>query len=73
MTDENISGSFIFLYPFDNVECNEGVLSYQKLLISDNEEQTKFYPRDLTKFIRTLYEIHKTKWTQQLVERYLGE
>jgi hypothetical protein len=73
MTDENISGSFIFLYPFDNVECNEGVLSYQKLLISDNEEQTKFYPRDLAKFIRTLYEIHKTKWTQQLVERYLGE
>ncbi len=73
MTDENISGSFIFLYPFDNRECNEGVLSYQKLLVSDNEEQTKFYPRDLAQFIRTLYEIHKTKWTKQLVERYLGE
>lgn len=73
MTNENISGNFIFLYPFDNAECKKGVLSYQKLLVSDSEEQTKFYPRDLTKFIRTLNEIHNTKWTQQLVVRYLGE
>lgn len=72
MTDENISGSFIFLYPFDNAECKKGVSSYQKYLISDNEELTKFYPRDLAYFIRTLHEMHNTTWTQQLVERYLG-
>lgn len=72
MTNENISGSFIFLYPFDNDECKRGVSSYQKLLVSDNEEQTKFYPRDLAVYIRTLNEIHDTKWTKELVARYLG-
>ena len=73
MTDKNISGSFIFLYPFDNDECIKVVSTYQTLLASDSEEQTKFYPRDLANFIRTLNEIHDTKWTQQLIERYLGE
>jgi Golgi nucleoside diphosphatase len=73
MTDENISGSFVFLYPFDNEECKAGVTSYQTFLVSDNEEETKFYPRDLAVFIRTLNELHNTDWTRQLVERYLGE
>lgn len=72
MTDKNILGSFIFLYPFDNDGCSRGVSSYQKLLVNDNEEETKFYPRDLAKFIRTLNEIHDTKWTRELVARYLG-
>ena len=73
MTDENNSGSFIFLYPFENDECREGVTAYQKLLVSGNEEETKFYPRDLAKFIRTLNAIHNTDWTRELIERYLGE
>ncbi len=72
MTDNDISGSFIFLYPFDNYECDKVVSAYKTFLVSDNEEQTKFYPRDLANFIRTLNEIHDTTWTKQLIERYLG-
>lgn len=72
MSDKDISGSFIFLYPFDNEQCNKGVSTYQTFLASSNEEINKFYPRDLDKFIRTLNKIHNTKWTEDLVERYLG-
>ena len=73
MTDNDISGSFIFLYPFENDECEKVVSLYQTLLASDKEDETKFYPRDLAKLIRTLKEIHNNKWTQDLSERYLGE
>ncbi len=73
MTNKNISGSFIFLYPFDNDECNKVVSIYQTYLASNNEDESKFYPRDLANFIRTLKEIHNTKWTQELAERYLGD
>ena len=73
MTNENISGSFIFLYPFENDECKKVVSVYQTLLRSDNENETKFFPRDLANFIRTLNEINTTEWTQELVDRYLGK
>jgi hypothetical protein len=72
MSNENISGGFIFLFPFDNAECRQGVTTYQTYLANDKEDENKFYSRDLSTFIRTLYEIHKTDWTQELIERYLG-
>lgn len=72
MSDENITGSFIFLYPFNNDQCGNAVAAYQTCLASSNEDVSKFYPRDLNDFIRTLNKIHDTSWTRDLVERYIG-
>jgi len=72
MTDDNISGAFIYLYPFDNDECSKGVATYQKYLSSSKENESRFLPRNLNKFILTLNEIHDTKWTRELKERYIG-
>lgn len=65
-------GFFVFLYPFDNKECRDGVNKYRSLLISDKEKDTKFCVKDLAEFIRTLRSINKTDWTKELEERYLG-
>ena len=72
MSDEDMTGGFIFLYPFNNDQCGAGVRAYQKCLASSNEEVSKFYPRDLNDFIRILNKIHDTNWTRELVERYIG-
>ncbi|MDD4149177.1 MAG: hypothetical protein PHE33_04045 [Bacteroidales bacterium] len=72
MTNENITGSFIYLFPFENKECFDGVTKYQKLLISQNENENKFHSRDLSVFIKELHNLHNTEWTQELLERYVG-
>ena len=72
MSDEDITGGFIFLYPFNNDQCGYGVHAYQTYLASSSENISKFYPRDLNDFIRTLNKIHYTNWTRELVERYIG-
>lgn len=65
-------GFFVFLFPRANSHCQDGVNEYKKYLISDNEEQTGFYPRHLDDFILTLRDLHDTNWTKELDERYLG-
>jgi len=65
-------GFFVFLFPADNVQCQNGVDEYKRLLVSDNEVQTGFYPRHLEDFIETLVEILLTDWTNELKGRYLG-
>jgi hypothetical protein len=65
-------GFFVFLFPADNVQCQNGVDKYRRLLVSDNEAQTGFYPRYLEDFIETLVEILPTDWTMELKDRYIG-
>jgi hypothetical protein len=65
-------GFFVFLFPADNIQCQNGVDDYKRLLVSDNEVQTGFYPRHLEDFIETLVEILPTDWTNELKSRYLG-
>lgn len=65
-------GFFIFLFPKANSDCQNGINEYCKQLVSDNEEQTGFYPRYLDDFIRTLRTIHNSDWITELEERYLG-
>jgi len=64
-------GFFVFLFPKSNIHCQNGVNEYKKYLISENEEETGFYPRHLDDFIRTLRKHHNTDWTKELEERYL--
>jgi hypothetical protein len=64
-------GLFVFLYPFENKECQHGVSEYKKHLISNDERTSKFYPRDLTKFILTLSELINADWTKELEARYI--
>lgn len=65
-------GFFVFLYPFENEECQAGVDAYQKLLVSKDENQTIFYPRNLEVFIRTLRKLNDTEVIRELEDRYLG-
>lgn len=65
-------GFFVFLFPKENIQCQNGVDSYKKYLISETEEQSGFYPRYLDDFIRTLRYLHNNDWTKELEERYLG-
>jgi hypothetical protein len=73
MKKEYYDGFFVFLYPYNNEECNKGVLEYMNQLINVDERTSKFYPRDLTKFILTLSELIKADWTKELEERYIIE
>ncbi len=70
MSSSKRDGSFVYLYPFQNDECKKSVNDYKKFLVDGDE--SKFYPVDLDNCIRTLNEIHPCKWTNELVERYLG-
>jgi len=63
---------FVFLYPFQNDECARAIVEYKKLLQSDDELQSRFYPRDLTEFILTLNKLHDTEWSRELISRYIG-
>jgi hypothetical protein len=65
-------GFFVFLYPFANDECQNGVDDYKKLLVSNDENETSFYPRSLEVFIKTLRKLNDTEVTRELEERYLG-
>lgn len=65
-------GFFVFLFPKENKQCQDGVNGYKSYLISDYELLTSFYPRYLDDFINLLVELHPCEWTSELKERYLG-
>lgn len=71
MSQDYHDGFFVFLYPFENTECQNGVEKYRNHLIINDERITKFYPRDLTKFILTLSELINADWSKELEERYI--
>ena len=70
MSSSKKEGSFVYLYPFQNDECNKGVNDYKRFLVDGDE--SRFYPIDLDNCIRTLNEIQHCSWTNELIERYLG-
>jgi len=63
---------FVFLFPSQNTQCQQGVDNYKTLLAFDNEVQTGFYPRHLEEFINALTEISDADWIKELRKRYLG-
>ena len=66
-------GFFVFLFPKENSDCQNGVNEYKKYLASEFEVQTGFYSRYLEEFIKTLKIICNESWVNELEERYLGE
>ncbi|MBS4027329.1 MAG: hypothetical protein KGZ58_01725 [Ignavibacteriales bacterium] len=72
-------GFFVFLFPSQNFQCQDGVNDYQKNLINDNIDKSKtgFYPRYLEDFIDALFYVYPNvdnkHWTRELKKRYLGE
>lgn len=73
MSQDYYDGIFVFLYPFQNDECHAGIESYKKLLFTNDETKTKFYPRNLVRFITSLRDLNNTAWTRELEERYIGK
>jgi hypothetical protein len=66
-------GFFVFLFPSKNKQCQSGVNEYKKLLLSDIETETGFYPRHLEDFISVLDSMVKDDWTNELKQRYIGD
>ncbi len=65
-------GFFVFLFPSKNKQCKDGIDEYMKFLVSDNEAQSEFCPRNLESFIDTLVDITNTDWARELKQRYIG-
>lgn len=73
-TDEKLNreGNFIVLYPFNNGSCDRVVRNYQnKYLINNNSEESHFIVCDLNDFILTLDSLVNSKWTKELIDRYI--
>lgn len=65
-------GCFVFLFPSNNTQCQDGVNSYKKQLAFENEDQSGFYPRYLESFVSALQKISNADWITELKTRYLG-
>ena len=65
-------GFFVYLFPSKNLQCQNAVYEYLKLMTTKDEEKTGFYSRHLETFINTLRQIKRANWTIELQKRYLG-
>lgn len=65
-------GFFVFLFPSQNSQCQDGVDCYKKYLSSENEKESCFYSRHLEEFINALQTISTADWIKELKLRYLG-
>ena len=63
---------FVFLFPSKNEECQNAITKYTGLLKTNDCKHNGFYTMYLEKFIKTLQEICKSEWTNELEIRYLG-
>lgn len=66
-------GFFAFLFPSQNEECLSGVNSYRSHLVSTDEEESGFYPRNLETFVDALEQVCNEAWVKELKDRYLGD
>lgn len=70
----NRRGKFMVLYPFNNDSCDSVIEQYQeKFLKYPTEVESNFIVRDLNDFIKTIDKIAQSKWSQELIDRYLVE
>jgi hypothetical protein len=65
-------GFFVFLFPSENKECQNGVDSYLLNLKTNDEKINGFYPRHVDDFILELQKMYDTEWVKELRERYVG-
>lgn len=68
----NRRGKFMILYPFNNDSCDSVIEQYQFKFLKDSaEDKSNFIVRDLNDFMRTIDAIAQSKWSKELIERYL--
>ncbi|MFZ2286788.1 MAG: hypothetical protein WAV93_07375, partial [Bacteroidales bacterium] len=73
-------GFFVYLFPKKNEECQRAVnkyimqfRSYDPVAMRHDEDLTGFYIRYLDDFFVKIRQLTDEKWTQELMNRYLGE
>lgn len=73
-------GFFIYLYPKDNIQCENGIQEYIEKFKSFNpttkkhdEKSTGFYPRYMKNFMIKLQQLVQDNWTNELLQRYFGD
>lgn len=66
-------GVFLFLAPYSNKKCRDGVLKYQNLLLNPEMSlDTHFCYAWLEEYIETLDKVFDECWTKEMKVRYLG-
>lgn len=65
-------GMFLFLSPYTNKLCRQGVMSYSELLLNKNPLESHFHYDWLEDYIDALHQVFKSKWTESMAQRYLG-
>lgn len=66
-------GVFLFLAPYSNKNCRDGVEKYKNLLLTREASiDTHFCYAWLEEYIETLDKIFDEDWTKDMMKRYLG-
>ena len=66
-------GVFLFLAPYSNKNCRDGVEKYKKLLLTPEASiDTHFCYAWLEEYIETLDKVFDEDWTKDMKKRYLG-
>ena len=66
-------GVFLFLAPYSNKNCRDGVEKYRNLLLNpDDGIDSHFCNAWLEEYIETLDKVFDEEWTKDMKKRYLG-
>lgn len=66
-------GVFLFLAPYSNQKCRDGVKMYTDLLLKSEGVDSHFCHAWLEEYIETLDKVFDEGWTKDMRTRYLGE
>lgn len=65
-------GVFLFLSPYSNQNCRDGVTNYSNLLLKPEGVDSHFCHAWLEEYIETLDMVFDADWTKDMKTRYLG-
>lgn len=65
-------GVFIFLAPYSNKKCRDGVKRYKDFLLKPEGVDSHFCHAWLEEYIETLDKVFNEDWTKEMKVRYLG-
>lgn len=65
-------GIFLFLAPYSNQNCRDGVDAYKDLLLKPEGVDSHFCHAWLEEYIETLDTVFNEDWTKEMKKRYLG-
>ena len=66
-------GVFLFLAPYSNKNCRDGVEKYSNLLLKNEGVDSQFCHAWLEEYIEALDEVFDEDWTKDIKKRYLGD